>query len=172
MQIKPNPTLKEITFEELMSSLSAEFEEIEDHRRANAKYKLVDMLRSGFAMFSLKSPSLLSFEEQSEEEKENLKNIYKIKALASDTQMRAVLDEVKPKPIREIFPKIFNKLWKAGVVKEYRYWDSHIIVSIDGVEHFSSNEIHCKCELRVENSQFSLKDNRMKKFEKSTRRKK
>jgi Transposase DDE domain len=58
--------------------------------------------------------------------------------------MRAVLDEVKAKPIREIFPKIFNKLWKAGVVKEYRYWDSHIIVSIDGVEHFSSNEIHCE----------------------------
>ena len=32
--------------------------------------------------------------------------------------------------------------------------------------------INIKCELRVENSQFSLKDNRMKKFEKSTRRKK
>jgi hypothetical protein len=59
MQIKPNPALKEIKFEELMSNLSAEFEEIEDHRRANAKYKLVDMLRSGFAMFCLKSPSLL-----------------------------------------------------------------------------------------------------------------
>jgi hypothetical protein len=150
MQIKPNPALKEIRFEELMSRLSAEFEEIEDHRRGNAKYKLVDMLRSGFAMFSLKSPSLLSFEEQSEQEKENLKNIYKIKALASDTQMRAVLDEVKPKPIREIFPTIFNKLWQAGVVKEYRYWNSHIIVSIDGVEHFSSNEIHCEhCTTRT-----------------------
>lgn len=47
MQIKANPP-KEITFEELMSSLSAEFEEIEDHRRGNAKYKLVDMFCNVF----------------------------------------------------------------------------------------------------------------------------
>ena len=56
MKIKPKKQLKEITFEELMSSLSKEFEEIEDHRKAKAKYKMGDMLRSAFAMFSLKSP--------------------------------------------------------------------------------------------------------------------
>lgn len=150
MQKENSKKPKEITFEELMRRLSAEFEEIEDHRKANAKYKLADMLRSGFAMFSLKSPSLLSFQEQSEQERKNLQNIYKIKAIASDTQMRAVLDEVSPKPIREIFPKIFEKLRQAGVEKEYRYWDSHIIVSVDGVEHFSSNEIHCEhCTTRT-----------------------
>lgn len=143
MRIETKKPVQEISFEEMMKSLSEEFEQIEDNRRANAKYKLGDMLRSGFAMFSLKSPSLLSFEEQSEQERENLKNIYQLKALASDTQMRAILDGVSPKSIREIFPKIFNKLWQKGIVKQYRYWDEHIIVSIDGVEHFSSTQIHC-----------------------------
>jgi hypothetical protein len=143
MQIAPPKKPKEITFEELMKSLSEEFEEIKDHRRANVSYKLADMLRSGFAMFSLKSPSLLSFQEQSEQERENLQKIYEIKAIAGDTQIRTALDGVKPLAIREIFPKIFNKLWQAGVVKEYRYWESAVIVSIDGVEHFSSKEIHC-----------------------------
>jgi len=141
---------KEITFEKIMKSLSDEFEEIEDHRRANTSYELGDILKSGFAMFSLKSPSLMSFKEQTQQERQNLENIYKIKTLAGDTQIRAVLDGVKPLEIREIFPKIFNKLWEAGVVKEYRYWDSHIIVSIDGVEHFSSTQIHCEhCTTRT-----------------------
>ncbi len=126
-----------------MKNLSEEFEEIEDHRRANTSYKLGDILKSGFAMFSLKSPSLMSFKEQTQQERQNLENIYHIKPLAGDTQIRTVLDGVKPLAIREIFPKIFNKLQQAGVVKEYRYWDSHIIVSIDGVEHFSSTQIHC-----------------------------
>lgn len=141
---------KEITFEEMLERISAEFEQIPEHRAKNVSYKLGDLLRSAFAMFSLKSPSLLSFKEQSEQERENLKQIYKIKALAGDTQMRVALDGVKPQAIREIFPKVFEKLRQVGVEKEYQYLNSHLIVSIDGVEHFSSTQIHCQhCTTRT-----------------------
>jgi hypothetical protein len=45
-----------------MCFLGAEFESIPDHRVGNAtKYVLADVLKSAFAMFSLKSPSLLDF---------------------------------------------------------------------------------------------------------------
>jgi hypothetical protein len=49
MPINYQQRQEELTFDKLMESLSAEFEEITDHRRTNAKYKLADILRSGFA---------------------------------------------------------------------------------------------------------------------------
>jgi hypothetical protein len=46
-----------------METMSEEFTQLPDHRRANSSYELVDVLRSAFAMFLLKSPSLLAFKE-------------------------------------------------------------------------------------------------------------
>jgi hypothetical protein len=132
-----------ITFDAVMQTLSEEFDKLPDHRRANASYTLADLLRSAFAMFSLKSPSLLSFKEQTKIESRNLQSIYHIGAIPSDTQMRAALDPVDPTPLRALFPKLLTTLSEAGVVKQYHYWRDQVIVSIDGVEHFSSTKIHC-----------------------------
>lgn len=126
-----------------MKTLSDEFANLPDHRRTNATYDLADVLRSAFAMFSLKSPSLLSFREQTKQERQNLQSIYHIAAIPSDTQMRAALDPVSPLPLRGLFAKLFAQLCEAGVIKEYQYWHKSLIVSIDGVEHFSSTKIHC-----------------------------
>lgn len=134
---------EKITFGALMEMLSQEFARLPDHRRVNSRYQLADVLRSAFAMFSLKSPSLLAFGEQTKQEEQNLKAIYHIQAIPSDTQMRTTLDPLSPEPLRALFAKLFNKLSHAGVVKEYQYWQRHLIVSIDGVEHFSSTKVHC-----------------------------
>src|SRR5512146_564961 len=88
----------QITFDAVMKLLSDEFAQLPDHRRANASYPLADVLRSAFAMFSLKSPSLLAFGEQTKPEQKNLQAIYHIAAIPSDTQMRTVLDPVSPLP--------------------------------------------------------------------------
>src|SRR6266545_3058811 len=134
---------EKITFEALMQILSTAFTQILDHRRANSSYKLADLLRSAFARFSLKSPSLLCFREQTKDERENLQAIYHIVDIPGDTQMRAWLDPVDPKPLREIFAMLFETLNHVGVVKEYQYWRDHVLVSVDGVSHFSSTKIHC-----------------------------
>lgn len=135
---------EKITFEALMQILSTAFMQIRDHRRANSTYRLADLLRSAFALFSLKSPSLLCFREQTTVERENLQAIYQIGAIPGDTQMRAGLDPVDPKPLREVFATLFETLNHAGVVQEYRYWRDCVLVSVDGVEHFSSTKIHCR----------------------------
>lgn len=134
---------QKLTFDRLMLSLSREFDLIPDHRRANTSYPLADVLRSAFAMFSLKSPSLLSFREQTRQERRNLRAIYHIKAIPGDTQMRAALDPVAPAPLRALFATLFATLQEAGVVKEYQYWQRHVIVAIDGVAHFASTTVHC-----------------------------
>ena len=101
-----------------MQVVSTTFAQIADHRRANRSYRLADLLRSAFAMFSLKAPSLLSFREQTTVERQNLENIYQIGDMPGDTQMRAGLDPVKPAPLRALFAKLFAILVQAGIVKE------------------------------------------------------
>ena len=134
---------EKITFDDLMETLSEEFAQLPDHRRANSSYELADVLRSAFAMFSLKSPSLLAFKELTKQGEKNLKAIYRIQSVPSDTQMRTMLDPLSPAPLRTLFAKLFNKLSESGVIKEYEYWKGQLVISIDGVEHFCSTKVHC-----------------------------
>ena len=53
------------------------------------------------------------------------------------------LDPVDPAPLRELFATLFATLQRAGVVKDYYFWRDSVLVAVDGVEHFSSKQIHC-----------------------------
>jgi len=53
---------KNLNGDTLFSVVHSGFEKIKDHRSNNTKISLADALMSGFAMFSLKDPSLLAFE--------------------------------------------------------------------------------------------------------------
>jgi hypothetical protein len=85
----------------LFKKLSDQLGQLPDPRASNASYKLGDVLRSGFAMFSLKCSSLLAFEKRSREENKNLQNIYQIDRVPSDSQMRKILDQVDSGTLRK-----------------------------------------------------------------------
>ena len=86
----------------LLKVVRAGFNRVKDHRASNVVMSLSDVLMSAFAMFSLKDSSLLEFDERREKD-ENLKRIYKIEAVPSDTQMRTVLDEVSTEELSPLF---------------------------------------------------------------------
>ncbi len=134
-----------LTFDEMMKTLDEQFRTIPDNRTGNAvQYQLPNVLKAAFAMFSLKHPSLLDFKTQSTAEENNLHNIYRIEGnIPSDNQMRGILDPVDPRLLRPLFQTYFSLLSEAGVIGEYEYRDKHVIVSMDGVEHFSSTKVHC-----------------------------
>jgi hypothetical protein len=134
-----------LTFDEMMRFLDKKFKSYPDHRWGNAlSYQLPNVLKGGFAMFSLKCPSLLDFKNQSVAEQSNLRQIYRIEAeIPSDNQMRGILDQFDPAHLRPLFGDLFTLLTKAGVVNEYQDWQKRVIVSVDGVEHFCSTKIHC-----------------------------
>jgi hypothetical protein len=144
MSSKRQKLKKATSFDGLFKKLSDQLEQLPDHRASNASYKLGDVLRSGFAMFSLKCSSLLAFEKRSREENKNLQNIYQIDRVPSDSQMRKILDQVDPMPLRKSFRSYFELLRQAKVVKDYEYFSGMTLVSIDGVEHFSSTQVHCE----------------------------
>lgn len=131
-----------------IKSLQAIFEQVKDERAKNASHKLSDILMSGFAMFSLKYTSLLSFEEQNRIESANLQTIYGIKKVCSDVQLRSVLDTINPQFIRDLFPKKFDLLKKTGILDDFSFkigGTEYLIASCDGVQHFSSKAVKCSC---------------------------
>ena len=83
-----------LTFDELMRFLDSEFQNLPDHRAGNAvRYELADVLKSAFAIFSLKSPSRLDFKQQSVPEASHLHSIFRlVGAIPCDHQMRGILD--------------------------------------------------------------------------------
>lgn len=133
-----------LTFDSLYKKLHQNFGQIKDHRGNNSSYKLADILSSAFAMFSLKSASLLDFTLRSQVEDQNLEQIFKISKVCSDTQMRQVLDKVSADRVRSLFSSVFKQLKGSSWFQSYVYFQQMVIVSIDGVEHFSSQKVNCK----------------------------
>ncbi|MBD3203762.1 hypothetical protein GF327_05675, partial [Candidatus Woesearchaeota archaeon] len=116
---------KDLNADSLFEHLHHQFKKIPDLRSNNIKIRLEDALMSGFAMFSLKDPSLLVFENRRKKEESNLKAIYGMKNIPSDTQMREILDNVNPVELRSGFRSIFKKIQRGKKLEQYRYLAGH-----------------------------------------------
>ena len=69
---------------------------------------------STFAMFSLKNPSLLTFDHRRHNPNDNFRTIYKINRVPCDSQMRDILDPIDPANLRAPFREIFRRLHAPG----------------------------------------------------------
>lgn len=142
--------VRPITTKRLLKTVRSGFEQIADHRAANGSISLTDALMSGFGMFSLKDSSLLEFDERRSKD-QNLKQIYGLEAVPSDTQMRTILDPVSPEGIKPVFKAVYQVVKQAGVLEEMKFL-GHYLVSLDGSGYFSSKKIHCANCLERKNS--------------------
>jgi hypothetical protein len=115
----------------------------QDDRKPNKRYDLSSALKSGYALFALKSASLFSFQKHTEVEKSNLASIFKITKTLSDNGLRTILDRIDSDLLRSNFKSIINYLEDRNILSSYRFWNNHLLISIDGVEHFKSNNINC-----------------------------
>ena len=105
---------------------------------------IANCLMSGLAVFSLKYPSLVAFDQHCNEKliRHNLRTLYKIKQSPCDTYMREQLDEVDPKTLRKSFLSIFDEVRKGKLLEQYRFLDGYLI-AIDGTQIFHSEDVHC-----------------------------
>lgn len=136
------------------------FGQIADHREASKiRIVLSDFLMSGFSIFCLKFPSLLQFEEQMRKQKKasHLSPLFYINEVPSDTHMRSVLDEVNPRSLSPAFKKLFNQVQESKRLEAFRFLDEGYLISVDGSQYFSSNEICCEfCLSKETNSEKKL----------------
>ena len=132
---------KHLNADALFRRLHSGFEKIPDHRNGDVEISLADALMSGFAIFSLKDPSLLAFDERRETD-QNLKTIYGIEDVPSDTRMREILDEVDPEYFRPSFKDAFRQLQRGKALEQMVFMEGCYLVSLDGTGFFSSTKLY------------------------------
>ncbi len=135
----------------MIRTLRSGFNKIKDHRLRKGTISITNALMSGFAVFSLKDPSLLAFNDRSAIN-ENLQQIYQITNVPSDTQMRTILDAIDPYVISESYKEIFRSAQRGKLLEKYVFLNNCYLVSIDGTNYFSSKEVHCESCLEKTNS--------------------
>ena len=141
MATKAPKTRKHLSADALFGLLRTGFAALADHRPGNPDISLADTLMSAFAMFSLKSPSLLAFDQERTEG--NLQRVYGIKRVPCDTSMREILDPVDPESLRPLYKRVFGALQRGKALEDLVFVADHYLVAFDGTGYFSSQQLHC-----------------------------
>ncbi len=132
-----------------LAVLRRTFAMIPDRRRGGGQIPLSDVLMSGYAVFDLKAPSLLAFDDRRCREAANLERIYGISQVACDTQMRTVLDMVDPKLLRANFRAITAQLQRGKALQQLAYYEGHYLLSMDGTGSYSSKKVKsASCQIK------------------------
>ena len=128
----------------LLKNTRQVFEQIPDRQSASS-ISLADHLMSGLAIFGLKYPSLLQFDQERNVEltRSNLNSLYGIQQAPSDTYLRERLDEVDPRHLRKNYTQLLHVLQRGKGLEGLTYLDNHYLLSLDGTGYFSSTDIHC-----------------------------
>jgi hypothetical protein len=132
---------KHLSADALFRLVRSGFATLPDYRPDDVAISLADALMSAFAMFSLKSPSLLAFDKERAEG--NLHTIYGIERVPCDTHMRDILDPVSPKVLRPVFTSVFRQLQRGKALEPMVFFDDCYLLALDGTGYFSSKTIHC-----------------------------
>lgn len=112
-----------------------------DPRPAGGQIPLADFLMSGVAMFLLKDPSLLAFDERRRNDADNLRLIFGITQAPCDTQMRAVLDLLDPRLLQPLFRATIQQLQRGKALQHLVYYQGCYLLSMDGTGSFGSQKI-------------------------------
>ncbi len=132
---------KHLSADALFRLVRSGFANSPDYRRSDTEISLTDALMSAFAMFSLKSPSLLAFDKERAEG--NLHTIYGMERVPCDTHMREILDPASPESLRPSFKSVFRQLQRGKALEAMTFLDDHYLLALDGTGYFSSKTIHC-----------------------------
>ena len=133
---------KHLNADALFATMQTGLKKIKDHRPGTVQHSLADTLMSGFAMFSLKDPSLLAFDERRFAEPHNLKTIYGMNTIPCDTSMREILDGVSPDSLRPLFKDAFRPLQRGKVLEKMVFMENSYLLNLDGTGYFSSKSLY------------------------------
>jgi len=131
----------------LLQSLRDKFKRFPDHRDpTRIEIAIEDFLMSGLAVFQMKFPSLLKFEEEMKSVKNlsNLTSMFGVSRVPSDTHARSLIDEIGVENFRPLFNDLFSKAQRAKVLERFRVFDSHYLLAVDGTGYFFSDSVHCE----------------------------
>ena len=132
---------KHLSADALFTLVSGGFGGIAYYRPPDGSISLHDALMSAFAVFSLKDPLLLAFDQRGNDE--NLKALYHIENIPSDTHLRTILDALDPESLRPLFKDVFRQLQRGKALEPFVFYQGCYLLSLDGTGYFSSHKTHC-----------------------------
>jgi len=145
--------VKRVKFQEMLKGLRQNLESVPEHRSGqNIQYSIAEAGLGAFAVFYMQSPSFLGHQRDMQRKKgqNNAQGLFGIEQIPSDGQIRNLLDPVEPAQLREPFWEIYRSLDESGYLDPYRGVGGTRLISLDGSQYFSSQQIHCpSCRVTV-----------------------
>ena len=146
MNQKSISTKKHLNFTALRQSFTQHLLNIEDHRvESRCTHSLHDAVMSGFACMFFQEPTLAEFQLRMEKDwnKNNLRNLFDVETIPKDTQLRDVIDNTPSEALRPVFKDYFERLRRNKHMESFQILPGHYLCAIDGVHHYSSEQVHC-----------------------------
>ena len=121
-------------------------EPISGNQGKRRRVSIDDCCMSALAMFKLKFPSMLQFDEGRGDKiiTQNIKSLFRVDKVPCDTYMRERLDVIDPRDIRRAFTAIFALLQRGRALENYAFLDGKYLLLNDGTGYFSSPTVHCE----------------------------
>lgn len=146
MKIK---TRKNLNISSLNNKLKELFKTFPDNRSIKS-IPIEDFLSIGLAVYQTKIPSLLLLDENRDEGHvhRNLKKMYQVEHIPSDTQLREILDRIPTSHFHKAFDLVFRTLQNEKALQDFKFYNGELdsyLVAIDGTGFFSSNNVNCDC---------------------------
>ncbi len=137
---------KHLSMPSLLSTTLQDFKRIPNQTAKGSTIALSDCLMSGLALFSLKYPSLLKFDNDRSDDiiRHNLQSLFGVEHIPSDTYLRERLDAVSPDQLRKPFSNLFAQVQRGNELASFKFMEDHYLLSVDGTGYFSSHQIHCE----------------------------
>ena len=131
----------------LIKELKQVFEEFPDERTGkNSQYEMADAGLGAFSVFFIQCASFLEHQAELKRRKGRSKaeSLFEMMNLASDNQIRGLLDPVLPKWLTSMYRIIFERLEQTGLLDAMQSHANSMLIAMEGTEYFSSQKIHCQ----------------------------
>lgn len=135
-------------FDWFIQAIHQNFSDLPDFRSASPrlKYSIKDAALGAFSMFFSQSPSFLSYQRvmSQAQGKSNASSLFKVDQVPTDNQIRNLLDPIPPSSLFHLFSDAFEALEEQGHLEEYRFFEDHFLLPLDGTDYFRSSKIRCE----------------------------
>ena len=132
----------------MLKNLETTGEGLADTRREgfDLKYSLTDALKCALSVFFFQHPSMLDFQAKMQDKlkRNNLETMMGVERILSNVQITTLLDSINPESMGGVFNKNLHTVDERSSLKDFRCLDGGVLLALDGVWYFSSQQIHCE----------------------------
>lgn len=142
------PDEKETVFNNLINIFKSNIDNIKDARRqrSDLHYSFTDIILSAFSIFYFQSESWLSFQRKIRQNKgkDNAKAIFGIN-IPVENHIKNILDKLEPKVFKQVYDDFLLECERLKIIEQFIFMKKYLLVAVDGVQYYSSKNIHCEC---------------------------